>query len=193
MLSDEIIMAVQQLRESSPRINLTKQPVMIRNLVWLYQVIVASENLMDAVIQTTDKSSKLHKYMLSHKEEEHGHAEWLAEDLLSAGVDVRRVGLLDSAVSLVGTQYYLIHHVSPVCLLGYMAVLEGFPFPVSACDELEKIYGKPLLRCLRYHAENDPEHRKELFKVIDEINDPLIFDNAVITQKFIDRAFHADH
>lgn len=191
MLSEKIIQTIAQLRASSPRIDLTSRGNLIHNLLWMYQVIVASEPLMEEARSLS--SPTLASYLRRHLDEERDHAKWLADDLLSVGVDVRTTPLNRNAVELAGTQYYLIKHVSPVCLLGYMAVLEGFPFPVSACDELEELHGKDVIRCLRYHAENDIEHRKELFKVIDKINSPLIFENAVRTQYLIDEAFRANH
>lgn len=178
------------MRENSPRLDLTNPSVLIHNLLWMYQVISASERLMIVAAQLA--TGKLGAYLREHLEEERDHAAWLAADLKTVGVDVAREPLNRHAVELAGTQYYLIHHVSPVCLLGYMAVLEGFPFPVSACDELEKLYGKGLIRCLRYHAENDIEHRKELFDIIDRVDDPLVYENAIRTSYLIDEAFRAD-
>jgi hypothetical protein len=190
-LSDKIITTVGRLRENSPRINLTNRSTLIHNLLWMYQVMCASESLMEEAIPLSPPT--LATYLRHHLEEERNHDEWLADDLVSIGVDVEVMPLNRNAVELAGTQYYLIKHVSPVCLLGYMAVLEGFPFPVSACDELETLHGKKVIRCLRYHAENDIEHRKELFRIIDKMNNPLIFENAIRTQYLIDEAFRVDY
>lgn len=189
-LSERIVGAVSALRENSPRLNLAYKPTMIRNLIWMYQVINASENLLK-VAEPLAKG-RLRTYYRTHLDEEMDHAKWLAEDLATAGVDVATVPLNRKAVELAGTQYYLIHHVSPVCLLGYMATLEGLPYPTEVCDVLEAIHGKPLIRCLRYHAENDLEHRKELFQIIDQVGSPLIYENAIRTQFLIDEAFRAD-
>lgn len=189
--SERIIQDVRELQRQSPLLDLTNPQVFIKNLVWLYQIMSASENLM--VVAAKESSGRLKRYLHEHLSEEADHAKWLAEDLATVGVSAPAQPLMRSAVELAGTQYYLIHHVSPACLLGYMAVLEGFPFPVSVCDELEQLYGKSLLRCLRYHAENDLEHRKELFRVIDEVDNPLVYQNAIRTQYLINEAFRADH
>lgn len=188
-LSDKIIRTITDLRQNSPRVNLADTGIMLHNLVWLYQVITASENLM--VVAEQESNGRLAKYLRDHLEEERDHAKWLADDLQTVGVDVSRLLPDRSAMGLAGSQYYLIYHVSPVCLLGYMAVLEGFPFPLDVLEKLEACHGKDMLRCLRYHAENDLEHRKELFRVIDEINDPRIFENAIRTQYLMDEAFRA--
>lgn len=163
---------------------------MARNLCWLYQVMTGSENLMRVALD--DACPTLRTYLEHHKGEEEDHAKWLADDLAEWGIDASEVPLMRSAAELVGIQYYLIFHRSPNALLGYMAVLEGFPFPLQVLEQLENIHGKEVLRCLRYHAENDIEHRKELFRVIDKINDPVIFENAMRTQFLINEAFHAD-
>jgi len=191
-MSERIIADVEELRKEAPLLELSNKTVLIHNLIWMYQVIVASENLMELARDAAPEASRVfHKYMRTHLEEERGHAKWLADDLATLGVDVRYMPLNRSAVELVGTQYYLINHVSPAAILGYMAVLEGFPFPLDVLEQLEAIHGVEPLRCLRYHAENDIEHRKELFKVIDHINDPSIHSNALRTQQLLNEAFSA--
>jgi hypothetical protein len=190
-LSERIIQVISAMQQQSPRHDLTQPTVLVRNLVWLYQVMTASENLMEVAFRLSQRP--LRDYLGPHIDEEHDHAKWLAEDLASWGIDVTTLPLNRHAVELAGTQYYLIHHVSPNELLGYMAVLEGFPFPLEVLEQLEAIHGKTILRCLRYHAENDIEHRKELFRVIDMVGDECILENAVRTQYLIDEAFRANY
>lgn len=187
-LSEQIIQTVSAMRELAPQVNLADQRVLIANLVFLYQVIVASEDLMSVALLET-KNPRLTHYLLEHGPEEKDHAKWLRSDLLTVGVDPERSELIRAAAELVGTQYYLIHHRNPAALLGYMAVLEGFPFPVDVLELLEKIHGTELLRCLRFHAVHDQEHRVELFRVIDDLNDQDIYQNAVRTQFLLNEAF----
>lgn len=189
-LSENIVRSVSRAQEHSPILNLADRRVMARNLCWLHQVMTGSENLMR--VATKDACPTLRTYLEHHLSEEKDHAKWLADDLAEWNIDANEVPLIRSAAELVGIQYYLIFHRSPNALLGYMAVLEGFPFPLQVLEQLEGIHGKEVLRCLRYHAENDIEHRKELFRVIDKINDPVIFDNAMRTQFLISEAFRAD-
>lgn len=191
-MSERIIADVGELRKEDSVIDLADRTTLILNLVWLHQVVVASENLMALAAAEAHSAAKVFRaYMTAHLEEERHHAEWLADDLRTVGVDVRKLPLNRSAVELAGSQYYLIHHVSPAAILGYMAVLEGFTFPLDMLEQLEAIHGKELLRCLRYHAENDIEHRKELFKVIDQLDDPIIHANAIRTQLLMNEAFRA--
>lgn len=187
-LSEQIIQTVSVMRELAPQINLGEQRCLIANLVFLHQVIVASENLMATALAET-KNPRLSRYLLAHAPEEKDHAKWLRDDLMTVGIDPEQEDLIRAAAELVGTQYYLIQHRNPNTLLGYMAVLEGFPFPMDLLEQLEQIHGKELLRCLRFHAVHDQEHRVELFRVIDELGDPDIYQNAVRTQYLLNEAF----
>ena len=187
-LSEQIIQTVSAMKELAPKHDLSNPQIMIANLVWLYQIMVASENLMEVAFMES-KNTTLTDYLAHHRGEERDHAKWLREDLATVGIDPEKADIIRSAVEVVGTQYYLIFHRSPNALLGYMAVLEGFPFPVPILEQLEAVHGKQLLRCLRYHAEHDQEHRVELFRTIDKVNDPIIYQNAVRTQYLLAQAF----
>ena len=186
--SEKVIQAVTELRKQAPQFDLADKGCMVANLVFMYQVIVASEDLMELALRKS-QGPVLHKYLDDHLPEEHDHATWLRSDLLTIGIDPEKSKLIRSAAELVGTQYYLIQHRNPNALLGYMAVLEGFPFDVELLEQLEEVHGKDLLRCLRYHAVHDQEHKIELFRVIDELNDPDILQNAVRTQMLLNEAF----
>lgn len=131
----------------------------------MYQVIAASENLLRTAIEACDGSefgNLLSAYLQAHLTEERGHEKWLAADLATAGIDVKAMPLSLKAVEMAGTQYYMIQHVHPVSLLGYMAVLEGNATPLETVEELEAAHGKELFRTLRYHAEHDIDHAKDL-------------------------------
>lgn len=183
MFAAQVISEVQQILSQSAKLDLTRRELMLANLVFMHQVITASERLMEEAAQ--ESGGELNQYFLSHIEEERGHALWLEDDLLTAGIDVKSMPLMRKATELAGSQYYLIKHVNPACLLGYMAVLEGFPTPLELVAELEAIHGKLLLRTLRYHAENDPQHRIELFSMVDKYACPEILANAMQTATYI--------
>jgi len=178
-----ICLMVEEMQRHSPTVDFESRALLIHNLVFLHGIMTASERLME--VAASKAKGWLKDYFLTHLEEERGHAAWMADDLKTAGVDVGLPNI--QAMELAGAMYYLIEHVSPVCLLGYMAVLEGFPVKLSTIEGLEALHGKQLLHCLRYHAENDPEHRKELFHAIDRANDPLIEQAARYTQQKMDQ------
>lgn len=181
MLSGEVINAVLAIR--SKLLNLGDIDTLKTNLAFMHQVIAASERLLEEA--ASEASGDLKAYYLAHLEEERQHEKWLADDLLSHGVDVKKLPLMRKAVEMAGSQYYLIKHVHPACLLGYMAVLEGFPMPLELVDQLEQLHGKQLIRTLRFHAEHDPEHRKEVFRMIDKEARPEILSNAVQTAIYL--------
>ena len=187
-MSERIIKAVTALREQGPKLNLGDPRIMRTNLLFMYQLIVASEKLLEVAAKEA-VPNYLRNYYRNHVEEERGHAQWLCDDLASADVVADSELHFRAAMELAGMQYYLIHHVNPAALLGYMAVLEGFPFDLEQLKVLETIHGERLLRCLRYHAENDRNHKVELFKVIDQLDDEDIYQNAVRTQLLLNEAF----
>ena len=148
-------------------------------MIFVQQLITASESLLVEAIKVSN--GLLKEYYIAHLEEERGHETWLSEDLLTIGIDVKILPLNRRAVELAGSQYYLIKHVHPACLLGYMAVLEGRPILLANVELLEKIHGKSLLRTLRYHAEHDRQHSDDVFRMIDANPYPEILENAIQT------------
>jgi hypothetical protein len=136
---------------------------LIPNLVFLYHCIVASERLLERAVERS--TGDLEAYFRAHLEEERGHDEWLAQDLASVGVDVKKTQIPVEAMEMVGCVYYLIEHVDPVALLGYMNALERSPDD-DLMTRFEKNYPPSLLRTLRYHAFHDREHARDIRNMI---------------------------
>lgn len=181
--SDHIIEAVAAIRAQSLPVDLREPRVFLRNMVLLHQVIAASEQLLIECVAVADGA--LRDYLAHHLEEERDHARWLAADLAAAGIDVAAQPRSRTAIAMAGSQYYLLKHVSPACLLGYMLVLECFPMPLPMLDALERIHGAAALKTVRYHAENDPQHGRELLDAIDQFDCPEITESAVETALYI--------
>lgn len=172
--------------------DLSQRSVLIGNMVFLYHVIKASENLLAVAAQQSEGDLKA--YLVEHLEEERQHEKWLGEDLSRLGVDVTKTIVPRLAVELAGSQYYLIYHVHPAALLGYMALLEGNPMPLDHVEALEGIHGKEALTTLRYHTEHDPDHGAELMRIIDEQPEhlrPLIVQSAVQSAYYFGAAMRA--
>ena len=167
--SQHLIGTIRKVRKTYPLLNLTDRDVFVRNLVFVYHVIKGSENLLRVASERSEAGSSLHQYLVEHLSEEREHEAWLAADLETAGIDVTRTIVPRIAVEMVGSQYYLIFHVDPAALLGYMAVLECFPTPIADIEALEAVHGTNLLRTSRYHAEHDLDHGAVLLSVIDQI------------------------
>src|SRR5277367_3957194 len=134
----------------------------ISNLIFCYHTIIASEDLLIEAAMRSDGA--LEDYFRAHLAEEEGHARWLAEDLASVGIDVEKTRIPVEAVEMVGSVYYMVFHVDPRALLGYMQALEREEWPLMAQWEAE--HPASLLRTLKHHAEHDPAHARELKRII---------------------------
>jgi hypothetical protein len=186
MYSDALREAIAKIRLQAT-VDPCDRNKVLANLVFVHQVITASESLLEEAVKHSEGDLK--QYFIAHLEEERGHQEWLADDLMTAGIDVKKMPLSHFAVAMAGSQYYLIRHVSPVALLGYMAVLEGCPMPLEAVEDLEAMHGKEMFRTLRYHAAHDIDHGRELFALIDKYDDALIMHSAVATANYLNEFF----
>ncbi len=175
MFSETLRLRLAGIRATTAWPHPGRRAVLIANLVFLHQVIVASEPLLRHAIARTYSlldcpfRAALLDYLQTHLVEERDHAAWLEQDLISAGVDPTDQPLSLHAVETVGAQYYLINHATPAALLGYMAFLECFPMPLEQVAWLEQVHGKELLRTVRYHAEHDVDHGKSLINIIDRV------------------------
>jgi hypothetical protein len=116
----------------------------------------------------------LTSYSEHHIPEELGHDQWILEDLQALGrnpaVALDRIPS-PAVANLVGSQYYWVRHYHPVCLLGHIAIMEGYPPAPVLIDELIRRTGFPrqAFRSLRRHATLDVRHRDDLFHLIDSL------------------------
>jgi pyrroloquinoline quinone (PQQ) biosynthesis protein C len=151
-----------------------------RYLVLSHGIIRASVPLMAAArdqareLRADPVAARVADYCERHIDEELGHDDWLLEDLAALGVDpdaVRSSPPSPTVAALVGAQYYWIHHVHPVGLLGYVLLLEGWPPTPRTVDELRRRtgYGPAAFRTLLAHADLDPSHGEELDAVLDAL------------------------
>lgn len=144
-------------------------------------IIRASVPLMETARRRSDElatgdpvSAALGPYFEEHIPEERDHDEWLLDDLEALGEE--RSSILarppsPTVAAVVGAQYYWILHYHPVALLGYIALLEGYPPSLELVDELVERtrHTRAAFRTLIAHAELDPGHRQELDAVLDEL------------------------
>ena len=152
-------------------------------LKFAHGIMRASRRLMEVAIEKS--TGALREYYSAHLVEERDHAEWMARDIALLGA---QPDLVDhAAAATAGAQYYYLEHVGPHALLGYIAALEFRPVPLAQVDALEKLYGPQALRTLRHHATHDPDHAKELARVIDQHIEfaPLIIYNASVTAQML--------
>jgi hypothetical protein len=149
-------------------------------LFTLHSVIRSSVPLMQAAEKRcrgpgdSRLLSPLAKYYRKHTREERNHDRWLLADLELIGVP-RQETLsrrpVQAVAELVGSQYYWIHHFHPVCLLGYVAVLEGYPPRAGELENLRIQTGYPgsAFRTLAGHSSLDPQHREEMYDMLDSL------------------------
>lgn len=152
-----------------------------RFLLTIHGSVRATVPLMNAALSVLstcppDDAARpmLTAYLEQHVVEEADHEEWLLQDLEVLGF--RRSDVLDrvsppAIASLVGAQYYWVHHAHPVALLGFFAVLEGHPPTIEHLDQVQRRTGLPsdAFRMLRQHAELDQHHAEELFDLLDRL------------------------
>jgi hypothetical protein len=126
-------------------------------------------------------AAELAAYLEHHIPEELEHDEWLLDDLEVLGVD--RGSVLarppaPSVAAMVGSQYYWILHYHPAAVLGYIAVLEGYPPSMAMIDGLVERtgYDRTAFRTMIAHSELDPGHADDLDELLDRL--PLTRDQA---------------
>ncbi len=115
-------------------------------LVTSHCIIRASVPLMEAgreralaLADDDPVAAALAPYYEHHIPEELHHDDWLLDDLEVLGRE--RSDILSripapTVAALVGAQYYWMFHYHPVALLGYIAVLEGYPPTPELVDDL---------------------------------------------------------
>ena len=159
-------------------------------LMTLHSIIRASEPLLQAAVVESarrfgegDESCRgLADYLAGHVLEEAHHAEWLLEDIASLGFareDVLRRRPLRDVASLVGSQYYWIHHYHPGLFLGYMVIFEGYPTTMEQIAHFKQATGLPdtAFRTMRLHTELDVQHSADIFRFLESCALPdAIFD-----------------
>ncbi|NMM00336.1 iron-containing redox enzyme family protein [Paraburkholderia sp. RP-4-7] len=149
-------------------------------LMVLHGLIRASVPVMKAAaacIQKTHRSGSddlVLSYLITHIDEETGHDDWLIDDLAALGVERQEVEKYLPSVpvaSLVGMQYYWIHHYNPLVVLGYIAAMEGNPPNRAALDAMRLANDFPFasMRTLYMHSDADQQHMLALDKVLDQI------------------------
>jgi len=79
---------------------------------------------------------------------------------------------------LVGAHHVWVESSHPVAALGHLAVLEGHPPTVGELNRIRERTGLPreAFRFLLAHAEIDPHHAADLFRLLDEL--PLTPDQS---------------
>ncbi len=145
-----------------------------------YRISNASINLMQEALNESLK--KMHDpvyqllagYMKKHIPEETGHDEWFLEDLAVMGVSQAeaedRIPSLN-ITTFIGSQYFLIKHVDPVAIMGYLACTETHPPTVDYVNELveRSRLPKEAFNALMHHAILDVQHKQDIIETINNM------------------------
>jgi hypothetical protein len=112
----------------------------------------------------------LHEHII----EEADHAAWILEDYARIGGDPEALTARPGSptiAAMVGSVYYWTLHAHPVAILGYCAVLEGYPPSHTFIDYMIRSTGFPdeAFGTLRHHSTIDVEHGDEIFDLIDQL------------------------
>lgn len=146
----------------------------------MHGVVRASVPLMETAllrcraVPPDPVAGPLAAYLAVHIAEELGHEQWLRQDIAATGHDpgepLRRVPPA-SVAALAGAQYYWLSHYHPVTLLGYIAVLEGTPPHPALAARLAATtgYSAAAFHTLSAHADADPRHGAEVFRLLDRL------------------------
>jgi hypothetical protein len=148
-------------------------------LVLQHGIIRASVPLMEEALACSRAmpddplSPYLQRYFERHIPEERHHDDWVLDDLEVLGLGRREVLArrpTPAVAAMVGTQYYWMRHYHPVALLGYIAILEGYPPTLEGLQELVTLSGLPrgAFRTLEKHIRIDPQHCRDLDALFDE-------------------------
>lgn len=156
----------------------------LRYLVTMHTVIRASVPLMELALDHCRRadpadpaSEPLGHYLSRHIARERHHDTWLLRDMAAAGLQPRRELARPPSpevARMVGAQYYWVSHFHPLCLLGYVAVLElNAPAP-PLIPLLADRTGLPAaaFETLRVHAEVDGGHSAAVLATLDGITAP---------------------
>lgn len=163
----------------------------LRYLVTMHTVIRASVPLMELALARCRGAgpedpvrAALGSYLPVHIAGELHHDDLLVRDMTAAGLHPERELARPPApevARLVGAQYYWINHHHPLCLLGYVAVLELNAPSSSLAPLLARRTGLPpaAFGTLRLHAEVDAGHSAAVLTALDEIAAPAALRHAV--------------
>lgn len=149
---------IRQIRMQGKQIDLTDRDEFRRMMAFVLQIITATNQMLLEAAHRAE--GELKDYLIAHFEEERHHEQWLREDL--EGYEIPTNSL---AVALAGSQYYLLKHKHPACILGYMLVLED-PAPPEFAKQME-MHGD-LARTFLLHAKEDKQHLQDIIAMIDK-------------------------
>jgi hypothetical protein len=135
--------------------------------------------LMACGSRLPERLGALQGAVVKYIDEEHGHEQWILDDIRAAGGDPEavRTAVPSAATELmVAYAYYTIERLNPLGFFGMVLVLEGTSVALAerAADAMQSALGLPrsALRYLYSHGAVDQGHISFLRGLLDGVDDP---------------------
>lgn len=127
-----------------------------------------------ALGQRDELAAAFAEFLIDHTEAVAGRDTRLLADLAATGADPEiPLQAIPSPriASLVGAQYYWVHHHHPIALLGYIVALESYPPPPGFAEQLRAQTGfsEAAFRTIAWCERTDPRRRDQLYAWIDTL------------------------
>ena len=145
-----------------------------------YQHVKHTVPLLMAVGSRLDDSKGwLRSELVHYIEEEHGHEQWILNDIAAAGGDAERVRAAKPHVetdALVAYAYDVAMRRNPVGFFGMVFVLEGtsVALALEAASRIQSALTLPdrAFSYLRSHGQLDQEHTRHLAGIVNRLDEP---------------------
>lgn len=117
----------------------------------------------------------MHRRFLDHAREENSHHLYAKRDLEHLDLRVEDFSELAATAALYQTQYYLVEHVHPAALFGYILMLEGLSVlsGPEGCARASAAFGERAATFLKMHSDADEDHLPKAFAAVAALPAPL--------------------
>jgi hypothetical protein len=137
-------------------------------------MVAAERKAVELAAEGDPVVERLITWLGVHIAEEADHATWILGDYAQVGGDPETLMLRPGSptiAALVGSVYYWTLHAHPVAILGYCAVLEGYPPSGTFIEQMIRATGfrEDAFATLRHHSTIDVCHGGEVFELIDRL------------------------
>jgi Iron-containing redox enzyme len=137
-------------------------------------MIAAERRTVELAAHGDEIADVMIAWLRLHIREEADHATWILRDYAVIGGDAEALTLRPGSptiAALVGSVYYWTLHAHPVAILGYCAVLEGYPPSRTFIERMIHATGFPeeAFSTVRHHSNIDVGHGDEVFRLIDRL------------------------
>lgn len=134
--------------------------------------------------------------VIGHAKEEHRDYEYLEQDYVKAGGELRDIQNAPRNVGTEALHAFLMHRASqsnPVDLIGAMWIIEGLGQKMAEgwAKQIIALTGLDhAVNFMRYHGENDEAHMQKLYELLNRVcNSPEISDSICKTAKVVARLY----